>query len=199
MVVWKSSAIVSVATPPTSIEGFAPDDRGGPAPEDTVVAVLTGQDHVEEHALVVATGLEVLERVVIAEVVRSLDHGHLGIVEVAHRRVQDVGLRHVVGVEHEQDLAAGVVECVVDVARLGVLVGGAAQVPGTEPVGQGGHLGAVTVVEDPSRVRVGDAVAADEGGTQDIEALVVGADEHVDAGAPSDAGARPPGPARRGR
>ena len=46
-----------------------PDDRGGPAPEHTVVAVLAGQDHVEEHALVVTASLEVLERVVIAEVV----------------------------------------------------------------------------------------------------------------------------------
>ena len=85
-------------------ERFASDDGGGPAPEHAVVPVLAGQDHLEEHALVVAPGLEVLERVVVAEVVRGLDHRHPAVVEVAHRRVEDVRLGHVVGVQHQEEL-----------------------------------------------------------------------------------------------
>ena len=74
------------------------------------MTVLARHDHLEEHALVVPTGLEVLERVVIAEVVRRLDQRHRGIVEIAHGGVEDVGLGDVVGVEDQQQLAAGVIE-----------------------------------------------------------------------------------------
>ena len=111
-------------------ERVAPDDRGGPAPEDAVVAVLAGQDDLEEHALVVTPGLEVLERVVIAEVVGGLDHRHLGVVEIAHRGVEDVGLGHVVGIEHEEQLGVDHAEGMIDVAGLGVTVVGSGDVAG---------------------------------------------------------------------
>ena len=88
--------------PPNFREGCPPNDCSRPAPEHAVVAVLARQDDFEEHALVVATGLEVLERIMVAKVVRGLDHGHLGVVEVAHRCVQDVRLWDVIGIEDEE-------------------------------------------------------------------------------------------------
>ena len=88
-------------------QGVAPDDSSRAAPEDTVVAILAGQDDLEEHALVMSSRLEVLERVLVAEVLRCLDQRHLGIVEVAHGGIQDVGLGHVVGVEYQEQVAVG--------------------------------------------------------------------------------------------
>ena len=159
---------------------------GRAAPEGPVVAVLAGHDHLEEHALVVAAGLEVLEGVVVAEVMGCLDQRHRRVVEVADGGVEDVGLGDVVGVEDQDQLAAGVVEGVVDVAGLGVLVGGPGQVAGPEPLGQRADVLTAPVVEDPGDVRIGDPVAPDQGGPEHVQTLVVGADEDVDARPPSD-------------
>ena len=115
--------------PPDFDKGCPPDHRCGPTPEHTVVAILAGQDHLEEHALVVASGLEMLERVVIAEVVRGLHHGHGGVVEVAHCGVEYVGLWDMVGIEDQEQLGIDQFQGVVDVPRLGVTVVGAGEVP----------------------------------------------------------------------
>jgi hypothetical protein len=170
--------------PADPFQGLAADDGGGTTPEGPVVAVLARHDHLEEHALIVAARLEVLEGVVVAEVVRCLDQRHRGIVEVADRGVEDVGLGDVVGVEDEDQLPVGVAQCVVDVAGLGVLIGGAGQIARSEPSGQVGDLVTVAVVEDPSGVGIGDPVAAHQGGHEDVQPLVVGTDEDID-GRPS--------------
>ena len=172
--------------PADPLQRLAADDGGGPAPEGPVVAVLARHDHLEEHALIVAARLEMLERVVVAEVVGRLDQRHRRIVEVADGGVEDVGLRDVVGVEDQDQLTVGVAEGVVDVAGLGVLVGRPGQIAGPEPSGQPGHLLTATVVEDPGGMGIGDPVAAHQRGPEDVQALVVGADEDVDAGPQSD-------------
>ena len=170
--------------PTDPFQGLAADDGGGTAPEGPVVTVLARHDHLEEHALIVAAGLEVLERVLVAEVVGRLDQRHRVVLEVADRGVEDVGLRDVVGVEDEDQLPVGVAQGVVDVAGLGVLVGAPGQITRSEPTGQAGDLVTVAVVEDPGGMGIGDPIAAHQGGPEDVQPLVVGADEDID-GRPS--------------
>ena len=38
---------------------------------------------------------------------RRLHQGHFGVLEIADHRVQGVGQRHVIGVEHEHQLGLG--------------------------------------------------------------------------------------------
>ena len=72
------------------------------------------------------------------------------------------------------------VERVVDVAGLGVRVVGSRHVPRAEPLRELFHLGPATVVEEIGRVRRGDRPASDERRLDDLDRLVVGADEDVD-------------------
>lgn len=162
-------------------ERLPADDRCRTTPEDTIVAVLARQDDLEEHALVVPARLEVLKRVVVGEIVRRLNDGHLGIVEVTDRRSEDVRLRDVVGVEDQQQLAVQDLEGVVDVPGLGMAVVGARQVAGAGVLGQTPDGLTTTVVEHPGDVGVGDTCATQERGLQHVETLVVRADDHIHA------------------
>ena len=94
------------------------------------MAVLAGADDAVEERLLVAADDVVLDRVVVEEVVRALDQGDPLVVEVADHRVERVRHRHVVGVEHQDQVALGARERGVDVAGLGVGVVGAGQVLG---------------------------------------------------------------------
>ena len=177
---WKSSAIVSVATPPISSSACAADQRRRAAPVGGAVAVLAGADDAVEERLLVAADDVVLDRVVVEEVVRALHQGHALVVEVADHRVERVGHRHVVGVEHQHQLALGAPQRRVDVARLGVRVVGPGQVAGAGQLRQLLHLRPPPVVEQVGRVRVGEGAAAGQGRRDHLGRLVVGADVDVD-------------------
>jgi len=144
------------------------------------VAVLAGADHPVEERLLVAADDVVLDRVVVEEVVRGLHHGHPLVVEVADERVERVGHRHVVGVEHQDQVAARPRQRRVEVAGLGVGVVGAGQVAGARQLGQLPHLRPAAVVEQPGGVRVGQGAASGQGRHYDLGRLVVGADVDVD-------------------
>ena len=178
---WKSSAIVSVATPPISSSACAADQRRRAAPVGGAVAVLAGADDAVEERLLVAADRVVLGRVVIEEVVRGLDDGHPLVVEVADQRVERVRHRDVVGVEDEDQIARGARQRGVDVAGLGVRVVGAGHVARAGEPRELLHLRAATVVEQVGGVRVGERAAAGERGEHDLGGLVVGADVDVDA------------------
>ena len=167
--------------PPDFHKGRPPDHRCGPTPEHTVVAILAGQDHLEEHALVVASGLEMLERVVIAEVVRGLHHGHGGVAEVAHRGVEYVGLWDMVGIEDQEQLGIDHFQGVVDVPRLGVTIVGSCEVTGARPLRQNPNGLPAAVVEHPGRMRVGDPGTTKKRGLEDVQSLVVGTDQYLHA------------------
>ena len=159
----------------------APDQRAGAAPEGGVVAVLAGADRGEEDRLLVAPEVVVLDGVVVGEVVRALHERDARIVEVADERLERVGQRHVVGVEHEHELARGACERVVDVAGLRVRVVRARQVAArSHGSRERGDLRAATVVEHVGRVRVVQQRAAGERRFEHGERLVVGADVDVD-------------------
>lgn len=98
-----------------------------------------------------------------------------------------------VGVEDQEDLTGGATERMVDVARLGVLVGCPRNVSGTETGRQIPHLRPATVIEDPGPVGVPEPVAADQGGRQDLRCFVIGTDEHVHGRTPADGGTFRPG------
>ena len=71
------------------------------------MAVLAGADDPVEERLLVAADDVVLDRVVVEEVVRGLHQGQALVVEVADDHVERVRHRHVVGVEHQDQLALG--------------------------------------------------------------------------------------------
>ena len=102
IVVWKSSATVSVSTPPTCSSAVRRTQRGGTAPEHRVVPILARRDDFVEETLLVPGRLRVLGRIAVVEVVRRLHERDVRRGEVADGGVEDVGRGHVVGVE-EQD------------------------------------------------------------------------------------------------
>ena len=67
---------------------------------------------------------------------RGLHQRHLRVLEIADERVQGIGKRHVVGVEHEHELALGERQRVVDVAGLRMGFVGAGHVARAPPLGQ---------------------------------------------------------------
>lgn len=137
------------------------------------MAVLAWADDAVEERLLVAADDVVLDRVVVEEVVRALHQCDPLVVEVADHRVERVGHRHVVGVEHEDQFAAGAGEGGVDVAGLGVGVVGSNQVAGACHLGQLLHLRPAAVVEQIGRVRVGESPAAGQRRRYDLDRLVV--------------------------
>ena len=116
----------------------------------------------------------------VEEVVRGLDHRHALVVEVADQRVERVGHRHVVGVEHQHQVALGPRQRRVEVAGLGVGVVGAGQVAGAGQPRQLLHLRPAAVVEQPGRVGIGERAAACQRRHHHLDRLVVGADVDVD-------------------
>ena len=158
----------------------AVDQRRRAAPVGGAVAVLAGTDDAVEERLLVAADDVVLDRVVVEEVVRGLDHRHPLVVEVADQGVERVRHRHVVGVEHQDQLALGPRQRRVEVAGLGVGVVGAGQVPGPGQLRQLLHLRPAAVVEQVGGVRVGERAAAGQRRHDHLDRLVVGADVDVD-------------------
>ncbi|HWO15904.1 MAG TPA: hypothetical protein VNM89_04240 [Solirubrobacterales bacterium] len=159
---------------------LAADQRRRAAPESGAVAVFAGADDAVEQRLLVPSHRVVLRRVVVEEVMRALHQAHPLVVEVADQRVEGVGHRHVVGVEHEDEVAVGARQRRVDVSRLGVGVVGPGQVARAGRLRQFRHLLAAPVVEQPGRVRIGEGAAAGQGRGNHFDRLVVGADVDVD-------------------
>lgn len=159
---------------------LAADHGARAAPERPVVAVLAGADHPEEQGLLVAVLCDVLDRVEVVELVRRLGEHDVGVLEVADHRVEEVRQRHVVGVQHRDQVALEVPERVVDVPGLRVAVVGPGQVAGAELTGELGELGPAPVVEQPRGVRVPQGPAAEQRGAQHLHRFVVGRHQHVD-------------------
>jgi hypothetical protein len=142
---------------------LAADQCRRAAPVGGAVAVLAGADDAVEERLLVAADDVVLDRVVVEEVVRGLHQGHALVVEVADHRVERVGHWHVVGIEHQHQLAPGALQRRVNVAGLGVRVVWSGQVAGAGQLRQLRqllHLRPPPVVEQVGRVRVGQGAAA---------------------------------------
>ncbi len=110
-----------------------------------------------------------------------LHQGHLGVLEITDHRVQGVGQRYVVGVEHEHQLALGQWQRMVDVACLRMAFVGTRHVAHTPLVGKLCDLRAGAVVQEPRRVWVAHERTAGERRLEHAWRLVVGADVHVDA------------------
>ena len=163
-------------------ERGAPDQRRRATPEHRVVAILARRDDVVEQRLLVALGAGVLHRVAVREVVRRLYERERRVVEEADRRVEDLGQRHVVRVEKEDEFALRNTERVVDVPRLRVRVVGARDVARPGPRRERPQFRAATVVEHPRDVRDSDRGAARERRLDHLDRLVVRAHEHVDGG-----------------
>ncbi len=159
---------------------LAANQRRGAAPVGGAVAVLAGTDDAVEERLLVAADHVVLDRVVVEEVVRALHQRHALVVEVTDHRVERVGHRHVVGVEHQHQLSVCAPQRRVDVARLGVGAVGPGQVAGACHLRQLLHLRPPAVVEQPGRVRIGEGAAAGQGRRDHLGRLVIGADVDVD-------------------
>ena len=195
--------------PPGLVERRAAQEGGGAAEERAVPLVEPALGHRVEHLVLRRHPVErlqiPLDRVGIEEGVRGLDEEQLRILgEVADGLAQEGAERHVVGVEHDDDLAGGEGEPVVQVARLGVLVAGAGEVAAAERLGERGQfapplagglglfrvrIGAFlvrpAVVEQPDGELVGRVVHLARGRQrhrQDGGVLVVARHEHVDGG-----------------
>jgi hypothetical protein len=137
----------------------------------------------------------VLEGLQVVEVLRRLDQGDRLVVEVPDGVGQEVGPRHVVGVEHGDHVGVDDLEGVVQVAGLGVAAIGAPQVAGAEVGGELGDLRPGAVVEDPGVVVGLQRDRGRDGGGEHLGGLVPGGDQHRDAQRGLAGGACPrPGP-----
>jgi hypothetical protein len=173
----------------------------GAAAEGQAPRVPGGLEVVEEEALLVGVGAAdpevVLDGVGVEEVLRRLHQADRRVVEQRQRPVEEVPVRHEVGVEHRDEvgrLRQGPqhAEGGVDVARLGVGVVGARQVAGAESGAEGAQPGPPRVVQHPDPgVRVAHRERADDGALEDGLLLVVGGDQEVHHR--RGAGAPPPG------
>ena len=124
--------------------------------------------------------------------------------EVADRLLQEVLSRHVVGIEHDDEFAFAMRQPVIEIAGLGVTVVVAGEVADAEFDAQRlqplatvlslrGHgrivamdllLGAAVVEQEDVQLALGidDAFGRRERRRHDVEAFVIGGDEHVDRG-----------------
>ncbi len=165
-------------------ERVDPDHRARPAPERRTPAVLRGGDHAIEDRLFVeylaVTPSLMLERFEVIEVLRRLDEGQLRIVEIRQERGQEAGRRDVVRVEDADDVGVDVLERVVQVPRLGMLVGRPRDVARAERHGKLADLLAVPIIEDPRLVLRLERDRRRDRRQQDIGGLVVGRDQHGD-------------------
>ncbi len=119
------------------------------------------------------------------EALRALDDADLGVVEVGHQVVQEVGAGAEVGVEDGDDLAGAFGQAVVEVAGLlEAAAVGAGAVLEAVGLGESAHLGAVGVVEDEDGEFAGPA---DGGGVavgvvEDGQRFAGGGQQEVHAG-----------------
>ena len=154
----------------------------GATEEGRVPAVLALLDGAVEEGCLAAERIGVRD---VGEPLGRLDQGDLRILEPAECAVEDAWIWDLVGVEHEQELAMGAEEGVVEVARLRVTrlvrpVLMPVQVADPERLGGAAHLGTVPVVEDPGFVGVVDPQGGRCGGSHHLHRLVVRRDEDVD-------------------
>ncbi len=192
---------------PGLVEGLPAQERRRAAEERAVPLVEPGLGHRVEHLVLgrhPLEGLEVpLDRIGIQEGVRGLDQEELRVLgKVADGLGQQRAERHVVGVEHQHQIAGGGGQTVVEVAGLGVLVAGPRQVARVEVTAErlqfgppglrgrgllevrvGAFLVGAAVVEEPDGQLLGRVVHLACGGQrhrQDLGILVVARHEDVD-------------------
>ena len=119
----------------------------------------------------------VLERAPVVEVLGCLDEGDPRVVEIAQGSNQEVRVGHVVGVEHGHQVGVDDAEGVVQVARLGMLVGPACKVACAELLGHPLDIRAIAIVEDPRLVLDAHRQRRCDRRQEDLAALVVGRDQ----------------------
>ena len=195
--------------PADRVEGAPPEERGRAAEERAVPLVEAGLRDPVEHLVLgrhPGEGPQVpLDRVRVDEDVRGLHQEQLRVAgEQAHGLPQERPERRVVGVEHQNEVGAGLGQAVVEVAGLGVRVARPGQVADAQPgaerlqrgaagprrAGPGGvRVGAflvrAAVVQQPdggAAGRVVEVARRRQREAQDLGGFVVGRNEDVDGG-----------------
>jgi hypothetical protein len=146
--------------------------------------ILARLDHIEKQLLLLPGRLVfpvggMLEGVQIVEVLVDLDDRHPGVLEEAEQPVDQIGLRHVVGVQGDNEISGAVAQGVIQVAGFGMSPVGAGQIAAAELDRQLPDLGAVSIVEQPGGVGVAHADRTDHRVTEQGHRLVVGRNEHI--------------------
>ena len=169
--------------------------RARTAAERHAPGVAAGRHLIEEQPLLVRQvvgDLQVqLHRVLVEEVLRGLDDAHIRRLEQPGGARQEGPVRHEVGVEHRHQIAVGVGEGVVHVARLGVRVVRAGDVADPAFPTERREPAAPAVVQHVhAEIGVGHRLGADDRLLQHLQPLVVGRDQHVHAGVGAAGGER---------
>ena len=167
------------------VEGGAAEHRAAPAEERRVPVILAALDHPEEQRLLgpdhaPLARAAVLVGVEVVEVLRRLHERDVRVLQVADGLGQELARRRVIRVEHGEELRGREQQRVVEVARLGVGVDAAGDVPATELGGELAHLRAIAVVEQPGLVRMVHVACGEQRPPDHLDRLVEGGDEDVD-------------------
>ena len=167
------------------LEGGAPEHRRAATVHRRTQGILARLNHVEEELLLLPGSAVfpirgVLEGIEIVEILVDLHDGHFLLLEEAQQALDEVGLRHVVGVQCDDELSGAVGQRVIQVAGLGVGTLSASQIAAVELLGQRANVGAVAVIQNPGGMGIAHADGADHRVTQQGNRLVVGRDEDVD-------------------
>ena len=186
-----SSQIAPSGKPPACSDEIAAHQKRRADAEGAAPGVLGGLEHVEEDALIVDPALGchqiVLDRIGVEEELRRLDHAGALIVEEPDGAAQDIRLHGEIRIENEDKRRVGetcrVRQRIVEIAGLGAGIIRPRDVICAD-------LGAIAlepiaprVVADPECVvRVIDRERRDDRALDDVERLVIAADENVDRG-----------------
>ena len=165
-------------------ERFATKHRTSSAEERGVPVVLPGHHQLEErvlfavHAPLTPTDL-VLHRVQVVVLLWRLDEGHLRIAEEAERALEELGPRHVVGVEARDEIGVGEGERVVPVAGLGVGVVGAGDIVRAQLLRHRANGRSASVIQHVRAMRVPHANGRSHSRAQQVDIFVEGRDEDI--------------------
>jgi hypothetical protein len=148
--------------------------------------IMPGLDHAEKQLLLLPSRPRipvnaVLERIQIVKILGALNDSNLRIGEEADRVVDHLRRGHMVRIQRDDELAAGLRHCVIQIAGLGMLSIPARNVAAVELLGQFPHLAALPVIEDVGFVRIIHVHSAQNRFPQELNRLVVGGDKNIHA------------------
>ncbi|MPM66128.1 hypothetical protein SDC9_113035 [bioreactor metagenome] len=147
--------------------------------EGSIEVITARLDEAVEHRLHVpgTPGDDVAH---VAVGLRGLYEGHRGVHHERQGLLQELRPRHEVRVQDHEEVAFRHCQRVVDVARLGAVVGEAADVADLQAGREIAHLVGLAVVENPGLVRPSDCHRGFGGSPDDVDRLAVGGDQDVD-------------------
>ncbi|OIQ75011.1 hypothetical protein GALL_433260 [mine drainage metagenome] len=164
-------------------EGFSAQNGIRAAEEGGIPTVLALHDRsVEKQGL----ASKEIRRFDVAEPLRSLNEGNFGIFKVTESVVKNVAVRNLIRIEDEHELAMGVHQGIVQVARLGVPwlafpMLSSSYVADTQFVCQVAHRGARPIVKDPGVMWIRNVASCPGGCSHQLWRFVVGGDEDIDS------------------